>query len=86
MEGVGADENYVQVVKNDGESQLLINRAVEADVTVEAYTPSGICLGTVFDGTASAGCTIIPVSHLGKGVLIFIVSHPEGREAVKATL
>ena len=86
VEGVESDENAVVVETVAGETQLVINRANAADVKVEAYTPSGINLGTVFNGTAQPGRTVVPVSYLGKGVLIFIVSQPEGREAVKATL
>ena len=86
VEGVESDENAVVVETVAGETQLVINRANAADVKVEAYAPSGINLGTVFNGTAQPGRTVVPVSYLGKGVLIFIVSQPEGREAVKATL
>lgn len=86
VEGVETYDNNVKVVTDGGEAQLEINRSVSGNVKIDAYTPAGINLGTVFNGTAQAGRTVVPVSYLGKGVLIFIVSQPEGREAVRAIL
>lgn len=86
VEGIEADANSVKIVSDGGEPQLEINRAIAGNVKIDVYTPSGISLGTVFDGMAPSGKTIVPLTHLGKGLLILIVTQPETRQALKATL
>ena len=85
IEGVDINGNNIAVIKNGNETYLTINNPC-ANLSIEAFTPSGINIGTVFNGNIGTYNAKIPVSHLGEGVVIFVITQPEGRYAIKAIL
>lgn len=63
--------------------KLVIDRSGKVNVSVIA--PSGISLGTIFDGAVN-GMTTVPLENLGSGIFIITVDTCDGRVVLKATL